>query len=388
MSNTPRDPFEEKYGSFYDAYHPDRLETRKALRQVSEISDAEKRKNRRKRARISRKAWRRRIAAVLLLIAVTVGAVFGVRGCSRARNGRTDALSRDPPPANLTEPAVADSASPLFAPVFTENTAAPGEKLNSTNAILINATQGTVLASKGGTERIRPASLTKLMTALVAAEHISDRNTVFTFSYELLHPLYNSDLIMIGYEEGEQSSLNDLFYGMLMLSGADSALALAEYVAGSEEAFVRLMNDKAAELGLTDTHFDNVVGTDSDGLYSTCYDMAVILQAALSDDFLRTVISTEDYTLPATEFHPDGITLKNSMFAKMFGTEPEVAVIQGGKTGFTAKAGFCLASYAEGNDGSELIAVSVGANGSYRPIYDSFTLYRKYSGLSADTGDR
>ena len=107
--------------------------------------------------------------------------------------------------------------------------------------------------------------------------------------------------------------------------------------------------------------------------------MTVLVKAVLDNDYLRGVFSTEDYTLPATSFHPDGIPLKHSMFVKRAGDEPEVAVIKGGKTGFTGAAGYCLASYAQTNDGRTLIAVTTGANGNYRPVYDAFTLYKEYS---------
>lgn len=379
MNRPDRDNFEEKYGNFYDAYDPERLKERDQLKRNIEVKNAEKRARLLKKAKLRRKAFLRRAGTVLILIAIVVGTILGIRGCVDKADKEVTSSGHT---SSVTEPVNVQPEQKLFAPVFTDNTAALGDGIFSKNAILVNVDEGTVAASKGGQERIRPASLVKVMTALVAVEHLLDPEAVYTFDYDLLNPLYNSDLIMIGYDEGEQATVNELFHGALMFSGADSAMALVDLVADSEEEFVELMNKKAAQLGMKDSHFDNPVGSDSDGLYSTCYDMAILMHAALSNDYLRKVISTEDYLLPANERHPDGIPLKNSMFAKMYGTEPEVAVIKGGKTGFTFKAGFCLVSWAEGNDGSEWIAVSTGADSSYNPIYDSFKLYKEYTGLT------
>ena len=381
-------PPEEKYGDFFRSYEPERMETVRMLRQQQANADQKERERRLRRRKAVRRAWRHRALALLLGIALIVGIVFAVRGCA----GGQEPVSSEPV-SSSAPPAADTAASPVVLPQFTEQTATPGDDLYSPNAILIDTTENVVLASKGGEERVRPASLVKLMTALVAAEAIEDVTERYTFPYEVLNPLYQrGDAIMIGYAEGECVTLDDLFHGMLMFSGADAAYGLVDRVAESTEDFVAKMNEKARDLGLKNTLFTDPVGLDDDGHYSTCYDLAVLLQEVLRNDYLRRVISTENFTLEATEQHPDGIPLKNSMFAKMVGDEPEVAVIRGGKTGFTGKAGFCLASFAVTLDGRELIAVSTGANGSYRPIYDSFTLYKNYSsvpehGASQKTGE-
>lgn len=386
-TNAP--PPEEKYGDFFRSYEPERMEAARRLRQQQKNADQKQEQRRLRHRKAVRRAMRRRAIAVLLAVALVVGIVFGVRSCV----GKNKPEATQPATSSAAPPVADTAASPVVLPRFTDNTATPGDDLYSTNAILVDATRGEVLASKGGEEKVRPASLVKLMTALVAAEAIGDVTERYTFPYEVLAPLYQrGDAIMIGYAEGESVTLDDLFHGMLMFSGADAACGLADRVAGSTEDFVAKMNEKARELGLKNTLFTDPVGLDDDGHYSTCYDLAVLMQEALKNDYLRQVISTEDFTLEATEQHPDGIPLKNSMFAKMVGTEPEVAVIRGGKTGFTGKAGFCLASFAVTADGRELIAVSTGANGSYRPIYDSFTLYKDYSsvpehGASQKTGE-
>ena len=367
----PRDP-EEKYGAFFDAYDADRLEAARQARLMRARAEREKeaRAKRRRKKRI--RAYVRRTVALLIAAALVVWLIVGIKSCVGVIRGEEeDAVS--------SEAAVETAAPAPLVPSFSSATRTPGDDIYSTNAILVDAESGAVLASKGGQESVRPASLVKMMTALVAAEHVGDVRQTYTFPYAVLAPLYRDDeAIMVGYFEGEQATLNELFHGMLMFSGADAAMGLVDRATGSEEAFVALMNEKAAELGMTDTRFVDPIGLSGEAR-TTCRDLAILVKAVLSNDYLRTVFSTEDYTLPATSFHPDGIPLKHSMFVKMKGSEPEVAVIKGGKTGFTGQAGFCLASYAVTGDGRTLIAVTTDANGSYRPVYDAFMLYKDYS---------
>ncbi len=380
MNRNQNGSFEDKYSGFFDAYDPERLEQREAIKRNIEMQNAERRAKLARRAKLRRKAYIRRVGALLVVAAIIVGIVLGIKGCVSASEDKESPSSQIA--SSKTEVAATPPAPELFVPDFTDNTHLMSDEIYSSNAILVNADTGEVAAAKGSNDHIRPASLVKVMTALVAADHLTDRNRKYTFTHDLLNPLYNSDLIMIGYDEGEVATVDELFHGALMFSGADSTMALVDMVSESVEEFAALMNEKATELGLKNTHFDNPVGEDSEELYSTCYDMAIIMQAAISNDYLREVLSVEDYLLPANERHPDGIPLKNQMFAKMHGTEPEVAIIKGGKTGFTGKAGFCLISYAEGNDGSTWIAVTVNANGSYRPVYDAFELYKNHTGLT------
>lgn len=373
----PRSP-EEKYGAFFDAYDTDRMEVARRARAMQEQADRQSRDRAERRRKKRWRAYRRRAAAVLILLALIAGLIFGIRACASARGG-------DPPAGETTSKApveapVEAAAPAVLAPVFSDQTAVPGEDIYSPNAILVDAESGAVLASKNGDAAVKPASLVKLMTALVAAECLTDVKETYTFPYEVLAPLYqDGEAVMIGYFEGETATLDELFHGALMFSGADAAAALAARTAGSQEAFVAKMNEKAAALGMTSTVFADPVGLNDDAT-TTCRDLAVLMKAVLDNEYLRRVVSTEDYTLPPTSFHPDGIKLKHSMFAKMVGNEPGVAVIRGGKTGFTGQAGFCLASYATTHDGRTLIAVTTGANGNYRPVYDAFTLYRDYSG--------
>lgn len=378
LRNKLTDRFESKYGDFYTSYDPERIRISKEKSEQRRAVAAQATAKRKRKAKLKRKAYIRRIGALLVLMGVVLALVLGIKSCTAKHNTGTSSSSVVSKTQNHSPP---ETTKPLkvICPEFTDNTVTLTDQLNSEHAILIDIKSATVLADKQSRDRIYPASLVKLMTAIVAAENISDFDERISLDPKILGKLYNSDAIMIGLQEGEKISVTDLFHGMIMFSGADAATALAIKAAGSVEDFVVLMNEKAAEMGLENTHFTNVVGLDDENQYSTCYDLAIIMQELLENEFLCKVISTENYLIEATEFHPDGIRLKNSMFAKMYGTEPEVATVKGGKTGFTNKAGFCLASYAITNDGRLVIAVTTNSNGSYRPVYDCFELYKNYS---------
>ena len=153
-------------------------------------------------------------------------------------------------------------------------------QLFSQYAVLEDAS-GAVIAEKGAHERMRPASMTKMMTVLVAVERIGDLDAPVTVTGDDFAGLYEANASLAGFEPGERTTARELVYGALLPSGAECCQALARVTAGSTDAFVALMNERAAELGMTDTHFCNTTGLDEDGHYSTVADMASLLRAAL-----------------------------------------------------------------------------------------------------------
>ena len=259
-----------------------------------------------------------------------------------------------------------------------DNTATIAEDAKSDYAIVIEVGTNTVLASKNANERIYPASMTKVMTLLVAAENIDDTSKLFKMTSEIIDPLYKQDATITGLKAGEEVPLVDLLYGISLPSGADAAVAIATYVSGSEKDFVKLMNKKVIELGLTGTHFSNTTGMDSNNHYTTVHDMAIITRAAMQNELCRKIMSTKEYTTTSTEKNPGGITFQNGVFSKMKGDEPEKVTVIGGKTGFTNKALYCLTSFAVTDDNRELICVTAKGEGKYDPIYDAIDLYTKY----------
>ena len=266
----------------------------------------------------------------------------------------------------------------------TETTQTLDLQLYSEGALLIDADTNTVIAEKNPDGRIFPASMTKVMTALVACEQIENWDDTFTMTQEIIDPLYLADASLAGFVNGEEVPLLDLVYGTILPSGAEATEALAIYIAGSEEAYVELMNDKAAELGLTDTHFVDASGLHDEEHYTTLRDMAVILQAAMDNEICREVLSTTYYTCQPTQQHPDGLKIFNKFLSRIEYQELKGAEIQGAKTGYTAQAMNCCASFGVSPEGRSLICVTSKAWTGDFCIEDHVTLYSQYADEKAE----
>lgn len=254
------------------------------------------------------------------------------------------------------------------------------ENVFSANAILVNAKDNTVVAGKGERERIYPASMTKVLTILVAAEHMTEEQLEddFTMTREITDYSYINDCSYVGFLEGEMVKVKDMFYGTILQSGADAAVGLATYVAGSHEAFVEMMNQKLKELGIASTtNFTNCVGIHDKSHYSTAYDMAVIMKAALSNTFCKEVLSARTYVTNPTTEHPEGIEISNWFIRRIEDKETPGKVL-GAKTGYVNESKSCAVSYGEFEDGTEYICVTTGAHSSWRCIYDHVEIYNKY----------
>lgn len=254
------------------------------------------------------------------------------------------------------------------------------EHLYSPYAILVDLESGKVLASHNGQDRIYPASLTKIMTALLAIENTDNMDESMTMPEDLFQELYAEDASMAGFLPGENVYMRDLLYGILLPSGAECCLAFAERIAGSEEAFVDMMNQKAAELGMVNTHFCNCTGLHNPEHYSTVEDMSVLLQYALKNDMFKTVFTTSRYSVYPSNCHPDGFTFYSTMFQGMDSPVVTGGQIIGGKTGYTGEAGLCLASLAE-IGGKEYILVTAKADGNHQTeqfhILDAINVYNQ-----------
>ncbi|MCR5168809.1 MAG: serine hydrolase [Oscillospiraceae bacterium] len=252
-------------------------------------------------------------------------------------------------------------------------------RVTSKYGLLVDAESMEILATNKGSQRIYPASMTKVMTLLVAAEHLTDEDMdkKYTMSFDLLHPLVMENASRAGFDVDEEVTVKDMLYGLILPSGADAAIGLSEYVAGSEDKFVELMNEKADELGLKNTHFTNVTGLQDTNHYTTCSEMAMIMKAAMDDRLCRKVLSEYTYTTSPTEQHPEGIVLYSTMFSRMYGNEVDGVDIIAGKTGYTDEAGNCLVSYAEKN-GKKYICVLAKAPDKWDAVYSTFNAYSDY----------
>ena len=255
------------------------------------------------------------------------------------------------------------------------------EGLHSDYALLLRLRDDAVLMSKAGTEQMYPASMTKIMTALVAIENLPDLDETITVTAEEINPVYELGASLAGFDAGETVTVRDLLYGVLLPSGADACMALADRVAGSEAAFVDLMNQKAQELGMENTHFVTSTGLHDPNHYTTCYDIAKLLEYAIQNETFRTIFTTHTYTTSSTEYHPEGISLTSSTFAQLASDQLDNGgVIEGGKTGTEDAAGRCLASLAK-IDGEEYILVTGHApenpDGGALNIADAVYIYNQ-----------
>ena len=238
------------------------------------------------------------------------------------------------------------------------------EGLVSPYAILVDADSGEAVAEKEADVSIYPASMTKVMTALLALEANPDLEQPVTLPEDIFPELRAEGASMAGFRPGETATVRDLLYGALLPSGAECCEALAREVSGSEEAFVELMNQKAAALGMASTHFCNPTGLHDPEHVSTVRDMARLLRAAMQNEMFRTIFATARYTVPPTNLHPDGFTMESTFWNELDGTELRRGKFLGGKTGYTSAAGLCLASAAEVK-GKTYLMVTAGAQGNH-----------------------
>jgi D-alanyl-D-alanine carboxypeptidase (penicillin-binding protein 5/6) len=220
-----------------------------------------------------------------------------------------------------------------------------------------------VRMAQGPDEKIWPASMVKMLTALVLIERLpaEDYDKELEITKDDMDYLYNEGASVAGFEIGEKVRIEDLLYGLMLPSGAECASALAYYSAGGIEEFVALMNAKAEEIGMTDSRFSNPVGLHDENTYSTCADIAQLLDNALRDERFTRLLFTQKHTAAPTNVHEEGLELRSTFYQQgdivLKSSDGEIF---GGKTGYTDDAGQCLASYME-KGGERFILVTAAA---------------------------
>lgn len=276
----------------------------------------------------------------------------------------------------------ADSQKSTAASTETSTVSVP--QISSEGAVLMDADTGALLYSKNSETKYYPASVTKLMTALLVAERTNLSDTV-TFSKTATTNL-EAGAVTLNMAEGDKLTVEQSLYGLMLKSANDVANGLAEHVSGSVSSFSQLMNAKAKELGCTNTNFVNPNGLNNSNHYTTPHDMALIAKAAFQNSVVRKVCSTIRYQIPATKKAGArtvtmGHKMINSSDSRYY---PGVV---GGKTGFTSLAGNTLVTYAEKN-GSRLIVVIMKSKSTHyndtKALLDyGFALKGTGSGLKA-----
>ena len=261
----------------------------------------------------------------------------------------------------------------------TERTAFLDDEFPSKYVYLIDAQTGEVLAEKNSYTFMNPASMTKVLTLLVAVENITDTDGTFTMTREISEYCFVNECSVVGYIVGESVPIEELFYGCILSSGADASLALAEIAAGSHDEFVKLMNKKAEELELSEAaHFTNCVGIYDKEHGCTSADMALIMKAALENEKCRQVLCTKVYYSVATSEHPEGQVLSNWFVRSLEDQNNGDVKVLGGKRGYVPQSGACAVSYGETDNGKSFICVTGRSYNQKQAIYDHASLYKKY----------
>lgn len=326
------------------------------------------------------------VLVVIIFIAVTLAVNNNSdwKQSSTSNNITPDSVTfQDPTESESSENEISDTEEEVNYnyPKFADDAI----KLDKSNiysdyAALVDVETNEIIAYRGAELKMNPASITKVMTLLVAVENISDFNATYTITYDMISPLIEQEAARAGFEDQETVTVTDLLYGMILPSGADATVALVEYVSKNEETFVKLMNEKAEELGMTHTHFTNAIGLYNEKHYSTAADLTILMREAMNNNICRKILGTVEYNTTSTQQHPGGILLQSTAFSRMYGSEVKGIEIIGAKTGFHDQARQCLASYAKAIDGKEYVLITGHAPTDMDTIWDAFAIYGTITG--------
>lgn len=219
---------------------------------------------------------------------------------------------------------------------------------NSRACVIIDRNTNTILYGKNEKQKRKMASTTKIMTATIILENCNLDDII-----EISKKAAGTGGSRLGLKTGDKITVKDLLYGLMLRSGNDSAVALAEYAGGSIEGFAELMNKKASELGLTNTHFETPHGLDSDNHYTTAYELAILSNYALNNTTFAEIVGTKNYTITINGY-PKQLSNTNELLGNLTG-------VYGIKTGFTNGANRCLVTACKRNN-IDIICVVLGAD--------------------------
>lgn len=264
--------------------------------------------------------------------------------------------------------------------------------LNSPNIALVDVAANKIIASSksGKSNVIYPASLTKVMTLIVAFENLKNEDQLkekITLDAAIVDKMVEEGSSGYGFKAGEVLTVEELLHAVILYSDGTACLALANYISGSEANFVKLMNDKATEMGLQNTLFQNSTGLHHKYHYSTCQDIAAIMMYAMKNPHCARIMTAQSFTF-GSHFRPnsEGNTyimynqaLHNSKF-----TQPNKITVTAAKTGYTGstendESGYCFVSYGKTRDGKAFILVTAGAATVALRNQDTVTIYDTYA---------
>ena len=264
----------------------------------------------------------------------------------------------------------------------------PADSIYSSHAALADLSTGEIIASRKADEVIFPASMTKVMTLIVVVENrpseecLQDEITISDAVYSAMKAEGSSGIGMVA---GEKMTVESLIYALMLKSDGIAACELARYVAGSEEDFVELMNQKAEKMGLSNTHFENPTGLHHPNHQSTAREIASIMAYAMNMKLCRKVLLTQSFTAPCVG--ADGAKFNYNLYHNLMVTkfgeipvnQPNVVKVAAGKTGYTTEARYCLVTYAESADGHGYVCVTAEGASYNACIADYIAIYNTYA---------
>lgn len=246
-----------------------------------------------------------------------------------------------------------------------KNNSPTDSAITAESALLVNDTSKKMLFAKKIYKKRFPASITKIATALVALQR-ADLEDIVTVSYDASH-ITEYGAKLCGFQEGDQIKMKDLLYSLLVYSGNDAGIAIAEHIGGSQEAFAEMMNEELLRLGATGTHFINAHGLHDDSHYTTAYDLYLIFHELLKYDLFHEIINQAEYTAEWQDAQGQARKMTfRSTDRYLLGYEhvPEGLTVVGGKTGTTIAAGNCLILYTQDKKKRDYISVILKADSS------------------------
>lgn len=244
--------------------------------------------------------------------------------------------------------------------------------VESKRYIIYNMNENKIIDEKDAYTSTDIASLTKIMTVIVAIENINDYNAKITITSDMLNGI-DWDVAVTGFKVGQVVTYNDLLYASILNSGADAVQALAISISKDKDKFVDLMNQKVKDLGLKNTKFANVVGLYDENNYSSAYDMAQLLIYSLKNKKFKEVFETKEYDLSIDK------KVKSTIYTYSQNTDLDLSYIKGAKTGYINASGYCLATNANIN-GVEYILITLNAHSNTKSVHvkDTVKIYNYF----------
>lgn len=253
-----------------------------------------------------------------------------------------------------------DVSSEISETIAQTNETLESSSINSRSCIVFDRNSHMILYGKNENKQVKMASTTKIMTSLIIIENYNLSETI-----EVSRKAAGTGGSRLGLKAGDKITINDLLYGLMLCSGNDAAVALAEYAGGDIQGFADMMNKKALDLGLTNTHFESPHGLDSDGHYTTAYELALLSDYALKNETFLKIVNTKNYTVSINGY-PKNLSNTNELLGYLNG-------VYGVKTGFTNGANRCLVTACKRGD-MDIICVVLGADSKKFRTQDSIKL--------------